>query len=66
MFLMTDNKWVRMLAYPGGGSIESCAEEIRNTRMYLDALNVTHVDDILTVAIVDQVSALILESDSFA
>ena len=25
--------------------IESYAEEIRNTRMYLDALNVTHVDD---------------------
>src|SRR5262245_41201957 len=38
----------------GGGTIESCAEEIRNTRMYLDALNVTHVDAILTVVILDQ------------
>ena len=38
----------------GGGTIESCAEEIRNTRMYLDALNVTHVDDVLTVVILDQ------------
>ena len=38
----------------GGSTIESCAEEIRNTRMYLDALNVTHVDDVLTVVILDQ------------
>ena len=38
----------------GGNTIESCAEEIRNTRMYLDALNVTHVDDVLTVVILDQ------------
>jgi len=38
----------------GGGTIESCAEEIRNTRMYLDALNVMHVDDVLTVVILDQ------------
>ena len=29
------------------------AEEIRNTRMYLDALNVTHVEDLVTVVIVD-------------
>jgi hypothetical protein len=42
----------------GGGTIDSCAEEIRNTRMYLDALNVTHVDDILTVVILDQDGAL--------
>jgi hypothetical protein len=42
----------------GGGTIESCAEEIRNTRMYLDALNVMHVDDVLTVVIVDQDGSL--------
>jgi len=42
----------------GGGNIESCAEEIRNTRMYLDALNVTHVDDLLTVVILDQDGSL--------
>ena len=42
----------------GGGTIESCAEEIRNTRMYLDALNVTHVDDVLTVVILDQDGSL--------
>ena len=42
----------------GGGTIDSCAEEIRNTRMYLDALNVTHVDEVLTVAILDQDGAL--------
>jgi hypothetical protein len=39
-------------------SLESCAEEIRNTRMYLDALNVTHVDDILHVVIIDQDGSL--------
>lgn len=37
----------------GAPSIEFSAEEIRNTRMYLDALNVTHVDDVLTVVILD-------------
>jgi len=42
----------------GGGSIETCAEEIRNTRMYLDALNVLHVDDLLTVVVVDQDGSL--------
>ncbi len=42
----------------GGGTIESCAEEIRNTRMYLDALNVMHVDDVLTVVILDQDGSL--------
>jgi hypothetical protein len=42
----------------GGGSIEACAEEIRNTRMYLDALNVLHVDDLLTVVVVDQDGSL--------
>lgn len=34
------------------------AEEIRNTRMYLDALNVTHVEDVVTVAIVDSDGSL--------
>jgi hypothetical protein len=48
----------------GGGTIESCAEEIRNTRMYLDALNVTHVDDVLTVVILDQDGALATLTDS--
>ncbi|MEO8628214.1 MAG: hypothetical protein ABI612_08935 [Betaproteobacteria bacterium] len=41
-----------------GGSLESYAEEIRNTRMYLDALNVMHVDDILHIVIVDQDATL--------
>jgi len=35
------------------GAQDYYAEEIRNTRMYLDALNVTHVEDVVTVAIVD-------------
>jgi hypothetical protein len=35
-------------------SDEAYAEEIRNTRMYLDALNVTHVEDVVTVVILDQ------------
>ena len=39
-------------------NLDSCAEEIRNTRMYLDALNVTHVDDILHVVIIDQDGSL--------
>jgi hypothetical protein len=34
------------------------AEEIGNTRMYLDALTVTHVDDAITVAIFDQDDSL--------
>ncbi|NIO40165.1 MAG: hypothetical protein GTO41_08205, partial [Burkholderiales bacterium] len=34
------------------------AEEINSTRMYLDALTVTHVDDILTVLILDQDGSL--------
>lgn len=42
----------------GGGNIEAYAEEIRNTRMYLDALNVLHVDDLLTIAVVDQDGSL--------
>jgi hypothetical protein len=42
----------------GGGTVESCAEEVRNTRMYLDALNVTHVDELLNVAILDQDGSL--------
>jgi hypothetical protein len=41
-----------------GSSIESCAEEVRNTRMYLDALNVTHVDEVLNVVILDQDGSL--------
>src|SRR5689334_5476656 len=40
------------------GSLESCAEEVRNTRMYLDALNVTHVDEVLNVVILDQDGSL--------
>ena len=42
----------------GDAIIASCAEEIRNTRMYLDALNVTHVDDVLNVVVVDQDDSL--------
>jgi hypothetical protein len=42
----------------GSNTIESCAEEIRNTRMYLDALNVMHVDDLLTVVVLDQDDSL--------
>jgi hypothetical protein len=34
------------------------ADEISNTRMYLDALNVTHVDDTLEVIILDQDGSL--------
>jgi hypothetical protein len=34
------------------------AEEIRNTRMYLDALNVTHVEDMVTVVVLDQDGSL--------
>jgi len=41
-----------------GSPIESCAEEVRNTRMYLDALNVTHVDELLNVVILDQDGSL--------
>jgi hypothetical protein len=41
-----------------GGSLESIAEEVRNTRMYLDALNVTHVDEVLNVVILDQDGSL--------
>jgi len=33
---------------------EHYADEIGNTRMYLDALNVTHVDDALEIIILDQ------------
>jgi hypothetical protein len=40
------------------GSLESSAEEIRNTRMYLDALNVTHVDEVLSVILVDHDGSL--------
>lgn len=48
----------------GGNIIESCAEEIRNTRMYLDALNVTHVDDLLTVVVLDQDDSLAKLADA--
>lgn len=34
------------------------ADEIGNTRMYLDALTVTHVDDVVTVLILDQDGSL--------
>lgn len=37
---------------------EHYAEEIRNTRMYLDALNVTHVEDAVVIVIVDQDGSL--------
>ena len=37
---------------------ESYVEEIRNTRMYLDALNVTHVDDVVTIAVLDHEGSL--------
>jgi hypothetical protein len=33
-------------------------EEVRNTRMYLDALNVTHLDETVAVAILDQDGSL--------
>jgi hypothetical protein len=33
---------------------DAFVEEVRNTRMYLDALNVTHVEDAVTVALLDQ------------
>ena len=43
---------------PLGGATEIAdqhyADEIGNTRMYLDALNVTHVDDALEIIILDQ------------
>jgi hypothetical protein len=34
------------------------ADEVSNTRMYLDALTVTHVDDTLTVVVIDQDDSL--------
>jgi hypothetical protein len=43
---------------------EAYAEEIRNTRMYLDALNVTHVDDVVTVLILDPDGALATLGDA--
>ncbi|HTT40191.1 MAG TPA: hypothetical protein VMH32_21275 [Burkholderiales bacterium] len=46
------------LRHAQSASIEFSAEEIRNTRMYLDALNVMHVDDVLTVIILDHDGAL--------
>ncbi len=37
---------------------ESYAEEVKNTRMYLDALNITHVDDQIQVLVLDQDGSL--------
>jgi hypothetical protein len=42
----------------GGDADETHADEIRNTRMYLDALNVTHVEDTVTIVILDQDGSL--------
>lgn len=39
-------------------SDEQYADEVANTRMYLDALTVTHVDDILEIVILDQDGSL--------
>jgi hypothetical protein len=44
----------RLTPTPAAGADEAYAEEIRNTRMYLDALNITHVEDVVTVVILDQ------------
>jgi hypothetical protein len=54
----------RLTPVRDGGGIESYAEEIRNTRMYLDALNVTHVDDVLTVVVLDQDASLAALGDA--
>jgi hypothetical protein len=43
---------------------DAYAEEIRNTRMYLDALNVTHVDDMVTVLILDPDGSLAALGDA--
>jgi hypothetical protein len=43
---------------------DAYAEEIRNTRMYLDALNVTHVDDVVTVLILDPDGSLATLGDA--
>jgi hypothetical protein len=37
---------------------EAFVEEVRNTRMYLDALNVTHLDEAVAVAVLDQDGSL--------
>ena len=42
----------------GAPADQEYAEEVANTRMYLDALTVTHVDDMLTVVILDQNDSL--------
>jgi hypothetical protein len=42
----------------GTHSAEFYAEEINSTRMYLDALTVTHVDDVLTILVLDQDGSL--------
>jgi hypothetical protein len=50
----------RLTPTPLGGQAadDAYAEEIRNTRMYLDALNITHVEDMVTVVILDQDGSL--------
>jgi len=45
---------------------DAYAEEIRNTRMYLDALNVIHVDDPVTVLILDPDGTLSALEDAVA
>jgi len=42
----------------GGTADQYYADEVANTRMYLDALTVTHVDDTLTAVVVDQDESL--------
>jgi hypothetical protein len=42
------------------------AEEINSTRMYLDALTLTHVDDVVTVLILDQDDSLAELPDAIA
>ena len=42
------------------------SEEINSTRMYLDALTLTHVDDVLTVLILDQDGSLAELPDAIA
>ena len=50
----------RLTPTPASGAAgdDAYAEEIRNTRMYLDALNITHVEDVVTVVILDQDGSL--------
>lgn len=43
---------------PAAGADQYYADEVSNTRMYLDALTITHVDDTLQVVILDQDNTL--------